>query len=110
MARGLCYKWRDTIGKTPVAAVPAGGDYGLRTGPAPLSQFTQNPFHYNWHWCWDTGNGDLANQGIHEVDLARRGLGVTHPTKVSANGGKFMFDDDQETPNTISARYEFDLS
>ncbi len=109
MARGLCYKWRDTIGKTPVSAVPAGVDYDLWTGPAPKRDFTTNRFHYNWHWFWDTGNGDLGNQGIHEVDIARWGLGVTHPTKVSAIGGKFMFDDDQETPNTISASYEFDV-
>ena len=110
MARGLCYKWRDTIGKTPVSAVPAGVDYDLWTGPAPKREFTKNRFHYNWHWFWDTGNGDLGNQGIHEVDIARWGLGVTHPTKVSAIGGKFMFDDDQETPNTISASYEFDVA
>ena len=58
---------------------------------------------------WDTGNGDLGNQGIHEVDKCRWGLGVTHPTKVTAIGGKFMFDDDQETPNTLSASYEFDV-
>jgi len=109
MARGLCYKWRDTILKTPVSPVPAGVDYDLWTGPAPLREFTKNRFHYNWHWFWDTGNGDLGNQGIHEVDIARWGLGVTHPTKVSAIGGKFMFDDDQETPNTISASYEFDV-
>jgi predicted dehydrogenase len=109
MARGLCYKWRDTIKKQPVSAVPAGVDYDLWTGPAPKREFTRNRFHYNWHWFWDTGNGDLGNQGIHEVDIARWGLGVTHPTKVSAIGGKFMFDDDQETPNTISASYEFDV-
>jgi predicted dehydrogenase len=109
MARGLCYKWRDTIGKTPPSPVPAGVDYDLWTGPAPLREFTKNRFHYNWHWFWDTGNGDLGNQGIHEVDIARWGLGVTHPTKVSAIGGKFMFDDDQETPNTLSASYEFDV-
>ena len=108
MARGLCYKWRDTIGHTPVSAVPAGVDYDLWTGPAPKRDFTVNRFHYNWHWMWDTGNGDLGNQGIHEVDIARWGLGVTHPTKVSAIGGKFMFDDDQETPNTLTASYEFD--
>jgi len=72
-----------------------------------MRPFTKNRFHYNWHWFWDTGNGDLGNQGIHEVDIARWGLGVTHPTKVSGIGGKFMFDDDQETPNTISASYEF---
>jgi predicted dehydrogenase len=79
------------------------------TGPAPLHPFTKNRFHYNWHWFWDTGNGDLGNQGIHEVDIARWGLGVTHPTKVSAIGGKFMFDDDQETPNTLNAAYEFNV-
>ncbi len=110
MARGLCYKWRDTIGHTPVSPVPAGVDYDLWTGPAPLREFTKNRFHYNWHWMWDTGNGDLGNQGIHEVDIARWGLGVSHPTKVSAIGGKYMFDDDQETPNTLSASYEFDVN
>ncbi len=109
MARGLCYKSRNTIGKTPVEKVPPGVDYDMWTGPAPLHPFTKNRFHYNWHWFWDTGNGDLGNQGIHEVDIARWGLGVTHPTKVSGIGGKFMFDDDQETPNTISASFEFNV-
>ena len=85
-------------------------DYDLWLGPAPKRPFNRNRFHYNWHWFWDTGNGDLGNQGIHEVDIARWGLGVTHPTKVSAIGGKFMFDDDQETPNTITASYEFDVN
>jgi predicted dehydrogenase len=109
MARGLCFKWRDTIGRTPEEPVPPGVDYDLWLGPAPQRPFTKNRFHYNWHWFWDTGNGDLGNQGIHEVDKARWGLGVTHPTKVSAIGGKFMFDDDQETPNTLTATYEFDV-
>ena len=109
MARGLCYKSRNTIGKTPVEPVPPGVDYDMWTGPAPLRPFTKNRFHYNWHWFWDTGNGDLGNQGIHEVDIARWGLGVTHPTKVSALGGKFMFDDNQQTPNTMTASYEFNV-
>ncbi len=108
MARGLCFKWRDTIGRTPVEPVPPGVDYNLWLGPAPQHAFTRNRFHYNWHWMWDYGNGDLGNQGIHELDIARWGLGVTYPTKVTAMGGHFMFDDDQETPNTISALYEFD--
>ena len=73
MARGLCFKWRDTIGKTPVEPVPPGVDYDLWTGPAPKRPFTKNRFHYNWHWFWDTGNGDLGNQGIHEVDIAPLG-------------------------------------
>ncbi len=107
MARALCFKARNTIGKTPVEAVPPGVDYDMWTGPSPLHPFTKNRFHYNWHWFWDTGNGDMGNQGIHEVDIARWGMGVTHPTKVTAMGAKFMFDDDQETPNTITASLEF---
>jgi predicted dehydrogenase len=110
MTRGLCFKARDTIGKTPVSEVPLGVDYDLWTGPSPMHPFTKNRFHYNWHWFWDTGNGDLGNQGIHEVDICRWGMGVTHPTKISAIGGKFMFDDDQETPNTITATYEFNVN
>ena len=107
MARGLCYKWRNTIGHAPQEAVPPGVHYDLWTGPAPLKPFTKNRFHYNWHWIWDTGNGDLGNQGIHEVDLARWGLGVTLPTKVTAIGGHFLFDDDQQTPNVLTVAYEF---
>ena len=108
MARGLCFKWRDTIGRTPVEPVPAGVNYDLWLGPAPQHAFTRNRFHYNWHWFWDYGNGDLGNQGIHELDIARWGLGVKYPSKVSAIGGHFMFDDDQETPNTLTATFEFD--
>ncbi len=104
---GFVIKWRDTIGRASPEAVPAGVDYDLWTGPAPMKPFTQNRFHYKWHWIWDTGNGDLGNQGIHELDLARWGLGVEMPIKVTAIGGHFMFDDDQETPNTITAIYEF---
>jgi predicted dehydrogenase len=82
-------------------------DYDLWLGPAPKRDFTKNRFHYNWHWFWDYGNGDLGNQGIHEVDIARWGLGVKYPTKVSCIGGHFMFDDDQETPNTLNVSFEF---
>ena len=107
LSRGLCYKWRDTIGRTPKSDVPAGVNYDLWLGPAPNRGFSKNRFHYTWHWFWDTGNGDLGNQGIHEVDTARWGLGVGFPTKVSAIGGHFMFDDDQETPNVLNVAYEF---
>ncbi len=108
MARGICYKWRDTIGRAPVEAVPAGVNYDLWTGPAPLHAFTKNRFHYNWHWFWAYGNGDLGNQGIHQVDVARWGMGLSFPTKASAIGGHFMFDDDQETPNSLNCAFEFD--
>ena len=108
MTRGLCFKARDTIGREPVEAVPAGVHYDLWLGPAPLREFTKNRFHYNWHWFWDYGNGDLGNQGIHQIDVCRWGLGVRYPTKVHATGGHFMFDDDQETPNTLTTTFEFD--
>jgi len=108
LSRGLCYKWRDTIGRTPVEPVPAGVHYDLWQGPAPEHAFTKNRFHYNFHWFWDYGNGDIGNQGVHQMDVARWLLGVKYPAKVSAIGGHFLFDDDQETPNTLSASFEFD--
>jgi len=110
MARGLCFKRRDTIGRAKPEPVPAGVHYDLWLGPAPKTEFTRNRFHYNWHWFWDYGNGDFGNQGIHELDIARWGLGVKYPTKVTAVGGHFMFDDDQQTPNTLNVAYEFNGS
>ncbi len=107
LARGLCFNGRNTIGRAPEEPVPAGVNYDLWTGPAPLHPFTRNRFHYNWHWFWDTGNGDIGNQGAHQIDVARWGLGVKLPNKVSAIGGHFMFDDDQETPNVVNAAFEF---
>ncbi len=109
LARGLCFKWRDTIGHAAPESVPGGVDYDLWTGPAPLKPFTRNRFHYNWHWIWDTGNGDLGNQGVHQVDVARWGLGLKFPNRISAVGGHFMFNDDQQTPNTLNCAFEFDL-
>jgi predicted dehydrogenase len=107
MARGLCFKWRDTIGRAKEEPVPAGLAYDLWTGPAPVKPFTRNRFHYNWHWQWDYGNGDLGNQGAHQLHAARMALGVRYPTQVSSMGGHYMFDDDQETPNTQVATFEF---
>ncbi len=104
----VCIKWRDTIGRKPVEPVPPGVHYDLWQGPAQEHPFTRNRFHYNFHFFWDFGNGDLGNQGIHQVDMARWGLGVKYPSKVSAMGGHFMFDDDQETPNDITCMFEFD--
>jgi len=108
MAKGMCYKWRDTIGHTPDEPVPDGVHYDLWLGPAPKRPFSKNRFHYNWHWNWDYGNGDMGNQGVHEMDIARWGLRVKLPRKISAVGGHFMFDDDQETPNTLLSTFEFD--
>jgi predicted dehydrogenase len=107
LGRALCYKWRATIGHATPEPVPSGVHYDLWTGPAPMKPFTRNRFHYNWHWIWDTGNGEAGNQAIHEIDIARWGLGVRFPERVSAMGGHFVFDDDQETPNVLNATFYF---
>jgi predicted dehydrogenase len=107
MAKGICYKWRNPIGRFPDEPVPAGVDYDLWLGPAQKRPFNKNRFHYNWHWNWEYGCGDMGNQGVHEMDIARWGLGVTLPTKVTAMGGHFMFDDAQQTPNVLMAMFEF---
>jgi len=107
LAKGLCYKRRKSIGVTPAEPVPAGINWDLFLGPAPMRPFTKNRFAYNWHWFWDTGNGDIGNQGIHEMDKARWGLGRDLPTMVSSTGGKYVYVDDQETPNTQMATFDY---
>src|SRR5689334_3529315 len=107
MARGLCFKRRKSIGHTPNEPVPPGVDWDKFLGPAPMIPFSKNRFLYNWHWFWDTGNGDIGNQGVHEMDIARWGLGVDLPTTVVASGGKYIYDDDQQTPNTELARFDY---
>jgi predicted dehydrogenase len=107
MAKGLCYKWRDTIGRAQEEPVPTGVHYDLWTGPAPARPFTRNRFHYNWHWQWTYGNGDIGNQGVHQLDLARWGLGVGLPERVQSMGGHYMFSDDQETPNTQVSAFHY---
>jgi predicted dehydrogenase len=107
MAKGLCFKRRKSIGHTPNEPVPPGVDWDKFRGPAPMIPFSKNHFLYNWHWFWDTGNGDIGNQGVHEMDIARWGLGVDLPRSVVASGGKYIYDDDQETPNTLLARFDY---
>ncbi len=108
MAKGLCYKWRDTIGRASVQPVPPGVHYDRWLGPAPECPFKPNRFHYNWHWYWDFGNGDIGNQGVHQIDVARWGLGLdSHPVKVCSMGAHVMFDDDQETPNVQHVQFEY---
>src|SRR6478752_2622783 len=131
MARGLCYKWRDGIGKYPDGPMAPGEkfaltygstsyeptydtqylskvDYDLWLGPAPKRAFNRNRFHYNWHWHWDYGNGDTGNQGPHQFDIARWGLGKNeHPVKVSSMGGYFGGEASQETPDMQTAMFEY---
>ncbi|MBI2688213.1 MAG: Gfo/Idh/MocA family oxidoreductase [Acidobacteria bacterium] len=109
LAKGLCYKRRKSIGRKPdLAAPPPGVDWDKFVGPAPMRPFNENRFAYNWHWFWDTGNGDIGNQGVHEMDIARWGLGKTGlPKSVYSFGGKFVYNDDQETPNTQTAIFDY---
>lgn len=107
-ARGLCFKRRQSIGHTPVEPVPPGLDWDKFLGPAPMRPFTRNRFLYNWHWFWDTGEGDITNQGAHEMDIVCWGLGDRGmPKSAYSTGGKFVYDDDQEVPNTLSSTFEY---
>jgi predicted dehydrogenase len=107
MAKGLCFKRRKDIGSKEVSAVPPGVDYDMWLGPAQPRPFKENRFHYNWHWYWDFGNGDIGNQGVHQMDVARWGLGVNQlPDNAFSAGGKFVYDDDQETPNTQHCTFD----
>jgi predicted dehydrogenase len=98
---------RPNIGHVKDSAVPPGVDYDLWLGPAPERAFNVNRFHYRWHWMWDYGTGELGNNGIHALDRLRWILDLDAPTRVVAAGGKFFYDDDQETPDTLTVTYEF---
>lgn len=101
---------RQSIGKvTEPQPVPAGLDYDLWTGPAPLQPLMRRNLHYDWHWVWPTGTGELGNNGVYPLDAARLQLGLnTLPRRVMSLGGRFLFDDDGETPNTQLALFQYD--
>jgi predicted dehydrogenase len=106
--KGLCYKRRVSIGRQGDAPTPPGLNWDMFLGPAPLRPFNELRFAYNWHWFWDTGNGDIGNQGVHELGIARWAMSDPEwPLTAYAHGGKFAYDDDQETPNTLTANFDF---
>lgn len=108
MARGLVYRWRPSIGKKNPSAVPAELNYDIWQGPAQERPFSERHVHYNWHWHWEYGNGDVGNQGIHETDMCLWGLGANGlPSKVTSMGGKFLWDDDKETPEVQTSLYHY---
>jgi predicted dehydrogenase len=105
-----CWNWqkRDDIGRQQPSAPPVGVDYDMWVGPAEWMPFQANRFHYDWHWWYNFGCGDLGNDGIHDLDYTLWGLGVeTDPAVISGVGGKYFFDDDQEFPDTQQVTFEY---
>jgi hypothetical protein len=107
MAKAWNVQLRQNIGHKPDSRVPDGVDYETWTGPAPLLPFNENRFHYHWHWHWNYGTGDIGNDGVHQLDIARWALGVNSPTQVGGLARKLFFDDDQQTPDSMTMTFGF---
>ncbi len=108
VSRALCYKDRKSIGVKPDTTAPEQVDYNLWLGPAPKQPFNANYVHYNWHWFWEFGNGDIGNQGVHQMDVARWLIpGATLPKTVVSLGGRFGYSDQGQTPNTQMSVMDF---
>ncbi|MBL7815561.1 MAG: Gfo/Idh/MocA family oxidoreductase [Saprospiraceae bacterium] len=106
-ARGWYANNRKPIGVGKKIAVPDNLNFDLWQGPAPRRDYKDNLVHYNWHWFWHWGTGEALNNGTHELDVIRWGMGVDFPTKVTSSGGRFAFKDDWETPDTQTISFEF---
>ncbi len=107
LAKAWTVHRRKPIGFKQDGISPKGVDYDLWLGPAPVRRFNANRFHHNWRWFWDYGTGELGNWGVHVLDIARWGLGVSLPISISATGGKYAFHDAQETPDTLIVQYGY---
>jgi predicted dehydrogenase len=108
LAKSWYFANRGSIGKGKLTDPPKGLDYELWEGPAPHRPFKDNYLHYNWHWFWHWGNGELGNNGVHSIDICRWGLGVDYPIHVASSGGRYRYDDDQETPDSQTVCFQFD--
>lgn len=107
MARAWIVSTRPNIGHVRPSPPPANLNFDLWCGPAPDNGYKTNLVHYDWHWRWDYGTGECGNNGIHALDVARWGMGVDAPETICCGGGKYSFDDDQETPDTQLATFGF---
>jgi predicted dehydrogenase len=108
MIRCLVFRPRESIGRKPNGAIPKGVHYDLWLGPAPWRPFNENRFHYNWHWFWETGNGETGNNGPHYTDIARWILQKDeHPVRIQSMGHLDIHDSDQETPTTQFSIMEY---
>jgi predicted dehydrogenase len=107
MAKAWNVQLRENIGRKENSAVPEGVDYDTWLGPASWIPFNENRFHYKWHWHWHFGTGDAGNDGAHQLDMARWALGVDYPKTAKGMGGKYFFDDDQQTPDTMNVTFDY---
>lgn len=108
VSKGYCCKPRWSIGTKPLTAPPEDLDFNIWLGPAPEQPYHANLVPYNWHWFWDTGNGDIGNQGVHEMDVARWGIkDATLPKSVWSLGGRFGYEDQGQTPNTQMTVFDY---
>ena len=108
MGRIIVYGHRANIGRVKDSAVPDGVNWDMFLGPAPMRPFNENRFHYKWHWFWDTSTTEFGNNGVHMMDMIRRGMGKRkHPEKVHCTGGFYSYDSDQEIPNLQVGTYEY---
>lgn len=108
MARGLCFKRRDSIGFHESTPPPSHLHWDLWQGPAQEQQYNPNYVHYNWHWFWEYGNGDIGNQGVHQMDVAAWGLDKGLPSRVVSLGGRYGYEDQATTANTQVTTFQYD--
>ena len=107
MGRATIFKWRPPLEPAPDEAPPASLDYDLWVGPGKWRPYSKKHVHYNWHWTWDFGNGEIGNQGIHELDMLQWGLDVTMPDEIVSSGGRYLWEDHRETPEMLTTLMQF---
>jgi predicted dehydrogenase len=107
LAKAAYNNVRGSIGTGKPGTPPDSLNYDLWQGPAPRAPYVDNRIHYNWHWFWQWGNGELGNNGVHTIDICRWGLNVDFPTRVTSSGGRYRYQDDQQTPDANTVCFEF---
>jgi predicted dehydrogenase len=107
MAKVWNVQIRKNIGHKENQPVPPGIEYDIWTGPVPMMPFNLNRYHGTVNWNWHYGCGDIGNDGVHWIDIARWALKADYPTEVSGMGKKLFFDDDQQTPDTMNITYNY---